>query len=129
MDLGSNGPSWTGRVVSLHVCSEAAEPMTEVPAVTAVAARGIEGDRYFLGTGFYSDKPGPDRELTLLELETIDALRHEHRIELEPREARRNVVIEVSPSTISYTVSSRSAEKSDRARDPTVRARVLTSWR
>jgi MOSC domain-containing protein YiiM len=92
MDLGSNGPSWNGRVVSLHVCNEAAEPMTEVPAVTAVAGRGIEGDRYFLGTGFYSDKPGPDRELTLLELETINALRHEHRIELEPGEARRNVI-------------------------------------
>ena len=92
MDLGSNGPSWNGRVVSLHVCSEAAEPMTEVPAVTAVAGRGIEGDRYFLETGFYSDKPGPDRELTLLELETIDALQHEHRIGLEPGEARRNVI-------------------------------------
>jgi MOSC domain-containing protein YiiM len=92
MDLGRNGPSWNGRVASLHVCSEAAEPMTEVPTVTAVAGRGIEGDRYFLGTGFYSDKPGPDRELTLLELETIDALRDEHRFELEPGEARRNVV-------------------------------------
>ncbi len=58
----------------------------------AVAGRGIEGDRYYLETGFYSDKPGPDRELTLIELETIDALRHEHGIELEPGEARRNVV-------------------------------------
>lgn len=92
MDVGSNGPTWNGRVVSLHVCSQAAERMTEVPAVTAVAGRGIEGDRYFLGTGFYSDKPGPDRELTLLELEAIDALRHDHRIELEPGEARRNVI-------------------------------------
>lgn len=92
MDLGSDGPGWNGRVESLHVAGEAAEPMTEVPAVTAVAGRGIEGDRYFLGSGFYSDKPGPDRELTLLELETITALRHEHRIELEPGEARRNVI-------------------------------------
>jgi MOSC domain-containing protein YiiM len=97
MGLGSDRPSWNGRVVSLHVCSGAAEPMTEVPTVTAVAGRGIEGDRYFLGTGFYSDKPGPDRELTLIELETIDALRHDHGIELEPRETRRNVITEGVP--------------------------------
>ena len=97
MGLGSDRPSWNGRVVSLHVCSEAAEPMTEVPTVTAVAGRGIEGDRYFRGTGFYSDKPGPDRELTLIELETIDALRHDHGIELEPRETRRNVITEGVP--------------------------------
>lgn len=97
MGLGSDRPSWNGRVVSLHVCSEAAQPMTEVPTVTAVAGRGIEGDRYFRGTGFYSDKPGPDRELTLIELETIDALRHDHGIELEPRETRRNVITEGVP--------------------------------
>jgi MOSC domain-containing protein YiiM len=88
---------WHGRVVSLHLAGRAAEPMLEVPTVTAVAGRGIEGDRYYLETGFYSDKPGADRELTLIELETIDALRQEHGIEFEPREARRNVVTEGVP--------------------------------
>jgi hypothetical protein len=86
MRLGSNRPSWNGRVVSLYVCSEAAEPMVEVPTVMAVAGRGVEGDRYFLKTGFYSDKPGPDREL-----------RDEHGIELEPGDARRNVITEGVP--------------------------------
>lgn len=97
MDLGSNRPRWNGRVVSLHVASGAAEPMIQVPTVMAVTGRGIEGDRYFLQTGFYSDKPGPDRELTLIELETIHALRHENGIELEPGEARRNVITEGVP--------------------------------
>jgi MOSC domain-containing protein YiiM len=97
MGLGSKGPSWQGRVVSLHVAGKAAEPMVQVPSVMAVAGQGIEGDRYFLGTGFYSDKPGPDRELTLIELETIDALLHDHGIELKPAEARRNVVTEGVP--------------------------------
>lgn len=83
--------------MSLHITSKAAEPMLDVPTVVAVAGRGIEGDRYFLQTGFYSDKPGPDRELTLIELETIDALRHEHGIEIEPGEARRNVITEGVP--------------------------------
>lgn len=71
--------------------------MVSMPAVTAVAGRGIEGDRYFLETGFYSDKPGPDRELTLIELETIDALRQEHGIAVDPGDARRNVVTEGVP--------------------------------
>ena len=71
--------------------------MVEVPAVMAVAGRGIEGDRYFHKTGFYSDKPGPDRELTLIELETIEALRREHGIALAPGEARRNVITEGVP--------------------------------
>lgn len=83
--------------MSLHIASKAAEPMLEVPTVVAVAGRGIEGDRYFLGTGFYSDKPGRDRELTLIELETIAALRTEHGIEIEPGEARRNVITEGVP--------------------------------
>jgi MOSC domain-containing protein YiiM len=97
VDPGSNRPSFTGRVVSLHVATKAAEPMTEAPTVMAVAGRGIEGDRYFLKTGFYSDKPGPDRELTLIELETIDALRHDHGIVVQPGEVRRNVVTEGVP--------------------------------
>lgn len=71
--------------------------MVSVPAVTAVAGRGIEGDRYFLEVGFYSHKPGPDRELTLIELETIDALRQEHGITVDPGDARRNVVTEGVP--------------------------------
>ena len=71
--------------------------MVELSTVVAVAGRGIEGDRYFLETGFYSDKPGPDRELTLIELEAVDALRRDHGLVLAPGEARRNVVTEGVP--------------------------------
>lgn len=82
---------------SLHVASKAAAPTVELSTVVAVAGRGIEGDRYFLKTGFYSDKPGPDRELTLIELEAVDALRRDHGLGLAPGEARRNVVTEGVP--------------------------------
>jgi MOSC domain-containing protein YiiM len=71
--------------------------MAQVAAVAAVAGRGLEGDRYFSGAGFYSNKPGPDRELTLIELETIEALRRDHAIALDLGEARRNVVTEGVP--------------------------------
>lgn len=81
-----------GTVVSLYLADAAGRPMRRVSEADAMPGRGLVGDRYFLATGFYSDKPGADRELTLIELEALEALRAEHRIELKPDETRRNVV-------------------------------------
>ena len=39
----------------------------------AVPGRGIAGDRDYRGEGTYSKKPGPDREVTLIEVEALDA--------------------------------------------------------
>jgi MOSC domain-containing protein YiiM len=80
-----------GTVVSLHLAASAGGPTWAVDEVQAVPGRGLVGDRYFLEKGFYSDKPGA-RELTLIELETLEALRQEHGIELTAGETRRNVV-------------------------------------
>jgi MOSC domain-containing protein YiiM len=80
-----------GTVISLHLAASAGEPTWAVDEVQAVPGRGLVGDRYFLGTGFYSPKPG-HRELTLIELETLEALRVEHGIELAPGQTRRNVL-------------------------------------
>lgn len=82
----------TGRVCSLHITGAASEPMLTVPEVRAVPGNGLEGDRYFLGTGIYSNKPGPDREVTLIEMEVLWALDRDHGIRLTPHESRRNIV-------------------------------------
>jgi MOSC domain-containing protein YiiM len=94
---GEARSSWRGRVVSVHVAPRAGEPPVALAEARAVPGRGLEGDRYFLGTGFYSDKPGPDRELTLVEIETVEALRRDHGIAVEPAELRRNLVTEGVP--------------------------------
>ena len=66
---------WQGHVVSLHVAPEASAKMETVTEVRAVPGRGLEGDRYFEGTGFYSPRPSPGgREVTLIEIESVDAL-------------------------------------------------------
>lgn len=66
---------WQGLVVSLHIAPEASVKMVTVPEVRAVPGRGLEGDRYFLGTGFYSPRPSQGgREVTLIEIETVEAL-------------------------------------------------------
>jgi MOSC domain-containing protein YiiM len=89
--------SFDGTVVSLHLAEAAGRPTRRMTRVGAVPGRGLVGDRYFLATGFYSDKPGPDRELTLIELEALEALQAEHGIELSPDETRRNVLTQGVP--------------------------------
>jgi MOSC domain-containing protein YiiM len=80
-----------GRVESIHITPRKKGPAEAVERATAVAGRGLEGDRYFEGTGSFSHWPG-DRDLTLIEAEAIEELAAEGGIELEPGEARRNVV-------------------------------------
>jgi MOSC domain-containing protein YiiM len=79
-------------VVSLHTAPSGAAPMRSVKRVNAIAARGLEGDRYYNLSGTYSKHPGDGRHVTLIESEALDALRGEYKIELEPGLARRNIV-------------------------------------
>jgi len=66
---------WQGHVVSLHIAPEASAKMETVTEVHALPGRGIEGDRYFKGTGFYSPRPSHGgREVTLIEIESVEAL-------------------------------------------------------
>jgi MOSC domain-containing protein YiiM len=80
-----------GVVESIYIASTAAAPTSAIDAVLAIPGVGLEGDRYALKLGtFY--KPDPDRELTLIEAEAIEALRQEDGIELAAGDARRNIV-------------------------------------
>jgi MOSC domain-containing protein YiiM len=92
-------PSWTGFVRFLHVTPRAFLPMREMAALTLVAGRGIEGDRYVIGReeGFYSHKPEEGRQVTLFEFETLIALKRDAKIELGAHEHRRNVTVEGAP--------------------------------
>jgi MOSC domain-containing protein YiiM len=90
--------SWTGRLLHIHIAKKASSDMEELAEATLVAGRGIEGDRYFLGTGTYSPKPD-FREVTLFEIEVLDALRRNDPplqsgpIRLEPSDHRRNLTV------------------------------------
>ncbi len=81
-----------GNVVSIHVAATAAGPMVSVKEVRAVVGKGLEGDRYFKQVGTYSNKRGPGREVTLIEIEAIEALKREDGIALDPGASRRNIV-------------------------------------
>ena len=81
-----------GSVHSIHITAVAAEPTVAVEEARAVAGKGLEGDRYFSGDGYYSKTPGTGRQITLIELETIEALERDYELKIEPGQARRNVV-------------------------------------
>lgn len=78
-------------VEAIFIAPGEGAPMTEVPEARAEAGRGLEGDRYWLGEGKFSRKPG-HRDLTLIEAEAIEALARESGMELMPGETRRNIV-------------------------------------
>ncbi|MCK1386907.1 MOSC domain-containing protein [Bradyrhizobium sp. 21] len=92
-------PGWTGVVRFLHFTPRAFLPMRGVESLSLVAGRGIEGDRYMIGSeqGFYSHKPEEGRQVTLFELETLVALKRDAGIALGPEEHRRNVTVEGVP--------------------------------
>ncbi|HEY7555019.1 MAG TPA: MOSC domain-containing protein [Candidatus Binatia bacterium] len=82
----------TGTVVSIHIAATGAAPMKTVAEIQAVAGKGLEGDRYALKLGTYSNQPGSGRDVTLIEMEAIEALRRDYQIALEPGSTRRNLV-------------------------------------
>lgn len=88
---------WKGSVVAIQITAQGGGPMQCVETVNAVAGQGLENDRYFNRTGSYSKKHGPDRELTLIEIEAIEGLERDYGIKLDPARSRRNVVTRSVP--------------------------------
>jgi MOSC domain-containing protein YiiM len=69
--------------------------MTSRSEVRAVPGKGLEGDRYFGGTGTFSPHPQkPDFEITLLEHEKITAFAIDAGLPFTASHARRNLVTE-----------------------------------
>jgi MOSC domain-containing protein YiiM len=81
-----------GRLVGIYLTEQKREDLRQVDQVRAVAGQGLQGDRYF-------QKPaaGPDREVTLIESEALEALAKECEIGLSPGQARRNLVTQGVP--------------------------------
>ena len=84
--------SWQGTVLQVQITDRAAGRVTAVPEVIARPGKGLEGDRYFKKIGTFSGKIGPDREVTLIGIEALEALEAERGIALAPEESRRNLV-------------------------------------
>ena len=88
---------WSGTLEHIHITPAARQPMQSLAQARLIAGKGIEGDRYLLGTGTYSEKPEPGRQVTLIEAESLEALLRDHEIELTPQEHRRNLTVRDVP--------------------------------
>lgn len=65
----------TGHILSIYLGSEPVKPLQSMPSAQLEAGRGIVGDRYYAGTGTFSETLAgtPDVEMTLIAQEEIDA--------------------------------------------------------
>ena len=75
-------------VLHIFTAPECGAPMVANQQVVVHADAGIEGDRYFQP----ANRQGPDNQLTLIEIENIDAFNSTHGLQLGPDAPRRNVV-------------------------------------
>jgi len=82
---------WQGELLHIHVASKASAPMEELSDATLVAGVGIQGDRYATRVGTYSNRPHIDRQVTLIEVEVLEAIARDRGIALAPNEHRRNL--------------------------------------
>ena len=87
---------WHGKLLHIHTTPTVRQPMIAQQSAQLIKGVGVEGDRYALGTGKYSAFPDI-REVTLIEIETITALKRDHDVDLAPEEHRRNLTTENVP--------------------------------
>jgi MOSC domain-containing protein YiiM len=81
---------WQGELLHIHIASAASASMGALSEARLIAGVGIEGDRYAARLGTYSKNHHIDRQATLIEVEVLEALARDRRIELAPDEHRRN---------------------------------------
>jgi MOSC domain-containing protein YiiM len=82
---------WQGELLNIHIAPQASAPMFALSEVRLVAGIGLEGDRYATRLGTYSKNHHIDRQVTLIEVEVLEALARDRGIELAPHEHRRNL--------------------------------------
>jgi MOSC domain-containing protein YiiM len=81
-----------GHLAGIFISAKKGADLQAIDNVEAVAGRGLIGDRYFAKEGTFSDKDGPDREVTLIEEEALAGMAREYEVSLPPAQARRNLL-------------------------------------
>lgn len=77
-------------VARMFIAARASAPMREVDAIEVVARRGLRGDRYCEGCGFWSEKD--ECEITMISQHDLDDIGRETGIDFDNGAHRRNLV-------------------------------------
>jgi MOSC domain-containing protein YiiM len=80
-----------GIVEQILITTREGEAMTSVETITAHEGRGLEGDRYYEGTGKFKSLE-PKRQATFIEAEAIEAVARDYGLDVTAVDARRNIV-------------------------------------
>jgi len=89
--MSDTGSAFAGEVVAIYTTPAEGTPTRSQNEVRAVTGQGLEGDRYFFHREPGSD-PGKRSEITLIEVEAIEALRKDLGIDFGLGDSRRNVI-------------------------------------
>lgn len=81
-----------GRLEAIYLAERKGEDLKSIGEIEAIAGHGLRGDRYCRQEGTFSKPGGPDREVTLIESEALEALARDGGIRLQPGQARRNLL-------------------------------------
>jgi MOSC domain-containing protein YiiM len=66
--------------------------MTACETIEAIAGKGLAGDRYAIGSGYYSGDTAWDANVTLIQQESFDAINKGHTTNFTCEMLRRNIV-------------------------------------
>ena len=85
----------SGKIAKLLISKDTQSDMLNVNQIVLEVGKGIFGDRYYNQEGTFSNKGEiePDRDVTLIEIEKIDALNKEHNLDITAEDLRRNIVV------------------------------------
>ena len=85
----------SGKIVKLLISKDTQSDMLNVNQIVLEVGKGIFGDRYYNQEGTFSNKGEiePDRDVTLIEIEKIDALNKENDLNITAEDFRRNIVV------------------------------------
>ncbi len=82
-----------GQLIAIQIARAPEAAMASLIEVEAFPGRGLRGDRYFEGRGSFSPSPmRPDFEVTLIELENIEAFALASGRPFNAAQSRRNLV-------------------------------------
>ena len=81
-----------GTVIAIYTTPIHGRATQAQQAVRVIPELGIEGDRYFGPPGTPGKREGGGRDITLIEIEALQALESKHSVHLEPGAARRIIV-------------------------------------
>jgi MOSC domain-containing protein YiiM len=85
----------SGKIVKLLLARDINSNMQNVNQMVLEENKGIFGDRYYYQEGTFSNKGEvePDRDVTLIEIESIENFNKEFNQNITPEDLRRNIVI------------------------------------